>query len=75
MSNIVEGGMFIIIKTWNARNNSNITLEELSRLTGISVTTLNRIENGVVDPRIGQLEKIAKALNVKISDLYESPYK
>lgn len=63
------------ILTWQARNNKNITLVKLSGLTGISKSTLNNIENERVSPTIKQLETIAKALGVKISDLYESQYK
>lgn len=63
------------ILTWQARHDKNITLIKLSRLTGISKSTLNNIENGKVSPTINQLEAIAKALRVKISDLYESQYK
>ena len=63
------------ILTWQARNNKNVTLVKLSSLTGISKSTLNNIENGRVSPTIKQLEAIAKALGVKISDLYESQYK
>lgn len=63
------------ILTWQARNNKNITLVQLSKLTGIGKSTLNNIENGKVSPTIKQLEVIAKALDVRISDLYESQYK
>ena len=63
------------ILTWQARNSKNVTLVKLSGLTGISKSTLNNIENGRVSPTIKQLETIAKALGVKISDLYESQYK
>lgn len=63
------------ILTWQARNNKNITLVKLSALTGIGKSTLNNIENGRVSPTIKQLEIIAKALKVKINDLYESQYK
>ena len=63
------------ILTWQARSSKNVTLVKLSGLTGISKSTLNNIENGRVSPTIKQLETIAKALGVKISDLYESQYK
>ena len=63
------------ILTWQARNNKKVTLVKLSGLTGISKSTLNNIENGRVSPTIKQLETIAKALEVKISDLYDSQYK
>jgi len=63
------------ILTWQARINKKVTLVKLSSLTGISKSTLNNIENGRVSPTAKQLEVIAKALNMRISDLYESEYK
>ncbi len=63
------------ILTWQARHNKKITLVKLSQKTGISKSTLNNIENGKVNPTIKQLETIAKALEVRINDLYESEYK
>lgn len=65
------------ILVWKIRTEKGLTLEELSRLTGISRSTLHNIEkerNNIM-PRMDALEKIAKAMNVRISDLYESKYK
>ncbi|WP_137329439.1 helix-turn-helix domain-containing protein [Anaerostipes rhamnosivorans] len=63
------------IRTWHARHNKNITLKQLQDLTGITKTALNEIENGKKSPTLDQLEKIAKALNVRITDLFISKYK
>ncbi|MCI5872391.1 MAG: helix-turn-helix transcriptional regulator [Roseburia sp.] len=63
------------ILTWEARTNKGLTLMELSRKTGIGKSTLNNIENEKVSPTLFQLETIAIALDMKISDLYESEYK
>lgn len=63
------------ILTWQARHDKKMTLVKLSEKCGISKSTLNNIENGKVSPTIHQLEAIAKALNVRISDLYDSQYK
>ena len=63
------------ILTWKVRSRKSVTLVQLSALTGISKSTLNNIDNGRVSPTISQLEAIAKALDCRISDLYESPYK
>lgn len=63
------------VLTWQVRNRKKVTLVELSKMTGISKSTLNNIDNGKVSSTIKQLEAIAKALEVRISDLYESPYK
>ena len=37
--------------------------------------TLNTIENGITSPTLRQLEAIAAALDVKITDLFDSEYK
>ncbi|MDY3038715.1 MAG: helix-turn-helix transcriptional regulator [Roseburia inulinivorans] len=63
------------ILTWQARNNKKVTLVKLSKMTGISKSTLNNIENEKVYPTIAELEAIAKALRMKITDLFDSDYK
>lgn len=63
------------VLTWQARNSKNATLVKLAKMTGISKSTLNNIENEKVSPTIAELEAIAKALNVKITDLFDSDYK
>lgn len=57
------------ILTRYARDRKNVTLMELSELTGISKSALNNIENGKVSPTKEQLEIIAKALGSRISNL------
>lgn len=47
----------------------------LSKKSGIGKSTINNIENGKVSPTLFQLEMIAIALGVKITDLFESEYK
>lgn len=63
------------IKTWHARHKCNITLVQLAKLTGLSKSTINNIENGKTSPTLDELELIAKALGVRIETLYESEYK
>lgn len=48
---------------------------ELAKKSGIGKSTLNNIENGKVSPTLFQFETIAIALDVKITDLFESEYK
>lgn len=60
----------VVLLIWERRAELGISDWKLGRMTGISASTINRIENGVIDPKLGQLEKIAKALGCKISDLY-----
>jgi transcriptional regulator with XRE-family HTH domain len=42
---------------------------ELAELAGITREYVRRIEAGAQDPTLGTLQKIAKALKVKVADL------
>lgn len=63
------------VTLWQVRTGKHLTLKQLEALTGIGKTTLNNFENGLTSPTLRQLEVIAQALDVKISDLFESKYK
>ena len=65
----------VIIKLWEIRTAKGLKLEAVSAVTGVSKSTLNNIENGKTSPTLANLEKIAKGLGCRISDLYESEYK
>lgn len=52
-----------------------ISERQLARATGISRSTINNIASGRYSPTMDNMEKLAKALKMHISDLYESPYK
>ncbi len=65
----------MVVLTWQARSNKNITLIKLAELTGISKSALNNIENEKVSPTLVELEAIAKALDTRITDLFDSEYK
>ena len=69
------GGNTVRILLWQVRANKGLTLRQLEELTGISRATLNNIENGKVSPQLDYLEKIAIAMDVRITDLFESDYK
>ena len=56
-------------RLWYYRNERNMTLKELSRKTGITVTALNKIENGNTNDRmLSNAVILSKVLKV---DLYE----
>lgn len=59
---------------WTIRTSKNLILQELSQLTQISPSTLNKIENNKIYPTIYTLERIAEGLNCKIQDLITSDY-
>ena len=65
------------INIWKIRNERGLSLDDLEQLTGINRNRINRIEqeNRKYYPNILELEKIARALDLKIVDLFGSDYK
>jgi transcriptional regulator with XRE-family HTH domain len=53
------------------RKRRNLTLAEVAKRTGIDVASLSRIENGKMTGTIQSHVSIAKALDVRLPDLYE----
>jgi len=52
------------------RDKLDISQDKLSKLAGVTLHTLTKIEIGAThDPRIETLKKIAKGLNVGVEDL------
>lgn len=52
----------------------NLTARQVEIMTGVSKSTINRIVNGQISPTMDTMEQLAKGLNIKISDLYESDF-
>lgn len=63
------------ILLWQVRTEKGYTLIGLAKKSGIGKSTLNNIENGKVSPTLFQLETIAYALDVRITDLFDSEIK
>ncbi|MFQ7099314.1 MAG: helix-turn-helix transcriptional regulator [Lachnospira eligens] len=58
-------------KLWYYRNQKALTLQELSRLSGISVAALNKIENGnTKDILLSNAITLSHVLNVDIYELF-----
>ena len=53
------------------RNQKGLTQQELSDLTGLAASYLSRIENRHLEPRPQTLSRIAKALGVTVSEIFE----
>jgi len=51
------------------RESQGLTLDELSRLTGIASSNLSQIETGKTDPRWSTVMRILDALGIEPSDL------
>lgn len=52
-----------------------LSIRQVAILTGVPRSTLNDIISGRTSPRLDTLEQLARGLKVRISDLYDSPYK
>ena len=53
----------------------NLTVRQVSRMTGIPKSTIEDIKNHKKMPRMDTMEKIAAGLKIRIQDLYESDHK
>jgi transcriptional regulator with XRE-family HTH domain len=53
------------------REQRRLTQEQLAEKSGVSRTYLARLETGHHDPTVSMLEKLAKALGVKVGRLLE----
>lgn len=52
------------------RQKAGISQDRLSKLAGVTLHTISKIESGAtVDPRIETLKKIVAALRIKVDDL------
>lgn len=57
-------------KIQKLRKTQGYTQEKLAEMLGISRAHMGHIEQGIKTPSLKLLEKIAKALKVKVSDLF-----
>ncbi len=52
------------------REQSEITQRELSKMSGVSYSTLTKLETGIIkNPSFQVIFKISKALEIKVDDL------
>ena len=52
------------------RTKKGLTITQLAELTGLSVVTICRLEKGIIHARLCNLQKIADALNRKVSTIF-----
>ncbi|MCU6685300.1 helix-turn-helix domain-containing protein [Dorea acetigenes] len=53
----------------------NLTIRQVSILTGVPRSTISDIISGKTSPRMETMEQLAAGLKIRIADLYESDYK
>ena len=63
------------LKIREVRKRRNLTQIELAKLTGISKSSISRYEREELWPDMLEMEWIALAMNVKITDLFDSKVK
>lgn len=59
----------ILVK--EVRQERNINLKRLSKKSGVSTTHINDIENNIKSPSLYVMIRLAKALEVDITNLYK----
>jgi transcriptional regulator with XRE-family HTH domain len=62
-------------KIKKVRESKGLSQKEVIAVAEIGSAMYSRIENGVNEPSLATLEKIAKALGVKLSDLFDDKNK
>jgi transcriptional regulator with XRE-family HTH domain len=55
------------------RRELGVTQGELVRRTGLQASYLSKVEHGVVQPGLANLERIARALRVRLGELVDPP--
>ena len=53
----------------------NLTVRQVSVITGLPKSTISDIVSGRSSPRMETMEQLAVGLKVRITDLFESPSK
>ena len=59
----------------DARLSHNITLRDLAKDTGLTISFLSQVERGITSPSLKSLRKIAEALKTRISSLFKEENK
>ena len=57
------------------RNSKGYSIRQLVRMSGLSKSTIQKIERNKCSPSINTVEKLAQALEVCIYDLFDFEYK
>ncbi|MCI5868955.1 MAG: helix-turn-helix domain-containing protein [Dorea sp.] len=53
----------------------NLTIRQVSNMTGLPKSTISDIVSGRTSPRMETMERLAAGKKIRIADLYESPFK
>lgn len=53
------------------REKNGFSQEELANIADVSLSQISRIERGVINPTICTVRELAKALNVRTSEMFD----
>lgn len=65
--------MKILLQEYMIRK--NLTVRQVSVMADIPKSTIADIQNNKTMPRMDTMESLARGLKVKITDLFDSPFK
>ena len=54
------------------RQSQELTIAELSKMTGLTSSTISQVERAIISPSISTLKKIGNAMNIPLSYLFEA---
>ncbi len=57
------------ILLWEQRNKRGYTLRQLARMSGVSKSTIERLEGGYIPKTLKELEQLADALECSVEEL------
>lgn len=63
--------MQIKYKLYEKRTEKGLTIRELERISNVSRSEINRIENGKGNPTLRTMCKLAEALKTEVTELFE----
>lgn len=60
----------IVVRVKQIRKSRGLTLREMARLSGMAPSTMTRVENGLMEPRLITAYRIAEVLQSPITEVF-----
>lgn len=67
----IPTGDFLANQVHRLRKQAGLTLQQLSQKSGISISTLSKIEKGQLSPTYEKIVLLAKGLNIHVAELFQ----
>jgi len=63
----------LLTKLKQIRKDREITQQELSKMSGVSYSTLTKLESGIIkNPSFAVIFRITRALDIRLDDLFQN---